>query len=147
MSKIQELGPQDASEMSVLYGRCFPDTWETSFFDDKLKSSCVAYGVFQDKHLRGFIFAQVIQGEAEILTFCVEEGCRRQGLGEALLKYLIQQSKIQTCFLEVNSNNPSAIRLYERLSFKNVGRRAAYYTSGAENAQDAIIYRYSKKVD
>ncbi len=145
MFKIRALTPRDALKMAEVYGLCFSDVWETSFFEKKLQTTCVAYGAFEENSLVGFIFAQLIEGEGEILTFCVLPSYCRQGIGAALLENFLEQSRIETCFLEVNSKNQSARGLYERYEFEKKGIRAGYYAHFDQKSQDAIIYRYSKK--
>ena len=149
MLEVRLLTSQYASIMAEVYDQCFPDAWEASFFQDKLESSCLAYGAFQEERLIGFIFTQLVQGEGEILTFCVQEQCRGRGIGAQLLQKLLQQSKISQYFLEVNAQNKAAISLYERFGFLKRGVRKAYYgkvdQKAQQKAQDAIIYGYSKK--
>ena len=146
---IRDLEASRAGDMATLYGKCFDDGWEASFFRDKLGESCFAKGFFLKEDLIGFIFVQVIENEAEILTFCVHKNHRNQGVGEKLLQHILKQSKIMSCFLEVRSNNRHAIALYERLGFMKKGVRKGYYQgqgTGSQKApQDAIIYHYSKK--
>ena len=59
----------------------------------------------------------------EITNFVVRKDMRNQGIGNTLLNELIKltiDSKMNTIFLEVNSNNFSAIKLYEKNGFKQV---------------------------
>jgi ribosomal-protein-alanine N-acetyltransferase len=44
-------------------------------------------------------------------------------------------------FLEVGADNPAALALYERIGFRPVGRRVAYYSRGGRVAVDAIVMR------
>ncbi|HBN22054.1 MAG TPA: alanine acetyltransferase [Holosporales bacterium] len=146
---VRDLGADRAADMARLYGQCFDDIWETSFFEGKLRDSCFAKGIFLKEVLIGFIFVQSIEDEAEILTFCVHKNHRKQGLGKTLLLEILKQSKIRRCFLEVCSDNKAAIALYERLGFRKKGERKGYYQRQRQKSQkllhDAIIYVYSKK--
>ncbi len=144
---IRSLGVEAAADMAALYGRCFHNPWEVDFFEERLSLTCIAEGAFQGENLCGFILVQVIEGEGEILTFCVDEDYRGRGLGQHLLEKVVQQSQIQTCFLEVNTRNKRAIALYERVGFKKGALRKGYYKNSDQNFQDAIIYHYSKKTD
>ncbi|NCP62778.1 MAG: ribosomal protein S18-alanine N-acetyltransferase [Alphaproteobacteria bacterium] len=145
---VRDLEADKALDMARLYGQCFDNVWEASFFESKLTDSCFAKGIFVKEELVGFILVQNIEDEAEILTFCVRENHRKQGIGESLLLDVLKQSKILSCFLEVRCNNKPAIALYERLGFKKKGVRKGYYQSQRQGSQnstpDAIIYTYSK---
>ncbi len=145
---VRELEADKAADMARLYGQCFDDVWESSFFESKLNQSCFAKGIFVKEELVAFILVQSVEDEAEILTFCVHENHRKQGIGESLLRDVLKQSKISHCFLDVRYDNKPAIALYERLGFKKKGVRKGYYQNQRQGSQnstpDAIIYTYSK---
>ena len=145
MCDIIQLSAQDAPQMAMLYEHCFEDTWDVSFFEAKLQTSCLGYGSFKEQMLIGFILLQVVKDEGEILTFCVQKKERKKGLGTSILKFCLKQSKILTCFLEVNSKNLEAITLYKQQNFIENSLRINYYTRINGDPEDAIIYRYSKK--
>ena len=52
----------------------------------------------------------------------------------------MKQNGVADLFLEVAVNNPHAIELYRRHSFKQVGKRPNYYTRGDEKI-DALVMR------
>ena len=67
----------------------------------------------------------------------VEPGCRRQGVGEALIRELLERCRMrQLSFvtLEVREHNEPAIALYSKLGFVPVGLRKNYYEAPKENA-------------
>ena len=69
----------------------------------------------------------------------------RCGIGSALLEFLINfaiSQKDGSITLEVNENNTSAIELYKKYNFKQVGLRKKYYN----NTDNAILMSlYLKK--
>ena len=88
----------------------------------------------------GMLMARVAADEVEILTFGVVSDAQRQGIGTALLARAMACAAGwggKTMFLEVDADNTPAIRLYFRAGFTVVGRRSAYYASGA----DALVLR------
>jgi [ribosomal protein S18]-alanine N-acetyltransferase len=91
----------------------------------------------------GFILARLAAGEAEILTVAVAKSVRRHGLGHRLVDEALRKlhaERAETLFLEVDSANLAAIRLYRRFGFKKVGERPAYYDSpGGKSA--ALVMR------
>jgi ribosomal-protein-alanine N-acetyltransferase len=74
--------------------------------------------------------------EAELLNLCTASPSRRKGVASALLEKLRFDAS-GDIFLEVAENNDAAIALYTRLGWVPIGRRAAYYPSGA----DAVVMK------
>jgi [ribosomal protein S18]-alanine N-acetyltransferase len=86
----------------------------------------------------GMILARTAAGEAEILTLAVVPAARRRGLGRMLLEAAGREAArrgARAMFLEVSSGNHAARSLYSTVGFAEVGRRARYYSDGA----DALI--------
>ena len=66
---------------------------------------------------------------------------RRRGIAEALVNELVARLKSResrSLTLEVRASNLSAITLYEKLGFSQIGRRKNYYRNPRE---DALILR------
>ncbi len=80
-------------------------------------------------------------GEAELLTIAVAAAHQRKGLGGAMLLEMLNIAAArgwQRVFLEVRSSNQSAISLYRRAGFAEVGLRRAYYRN-EQGSEDAIV--------
>lgn len=94
----------------------------------------------EDGKVIGYIGASYVIDEAEIGNICVMPGSRGQGIGrkllEAMLSYL-RTKEVATVFLEVESENVAAIRLYESFGFTCYNTRRGYYGPG----RDALLYR------
>jgi len=146
---VRPVGADEASTLSALHVRSFPDAWSTETMAALLVRPYIkALGVeFQPGDpLRGFVLIQIIADEAEILTFCVEPEFRGRKLGAALLEAAAGRAGglgVTRMFLEVNEGNLPARQLYEQQGFVVVGRRSAYYqAAGQANAgADALIMR------
>ena len=92
-----------------------------------------------DESLVGYIYASFVLDEAEIGNICIVPECRGQGVGRSLIDAMLSDLKsrgVCKVFLEVESDNESAIRLYERSGFVNYNRRRDYYGPG----RDALLY-------
>lgn len=77
--------------------------------------------------------------EAHISTIAIHPDWRGLGLGEWLLLTLIEVAQAldaQTATLEVRPSNHSALALYQKYKFEQVGRRPRYYS---DNDEDALI--------
>jgi ribosomal-protein-alanine N-acetyltransferase len=79
--------------------------------------------------------------EAELESVVVRPDLRRQGLGSALCRKVMEWSRLEgasSIGLEVRAGSADAIRLYGGLGFVAVGRRPGYYH---EPAEDAVMMR------
>ena len=78
----------------------------------------------------GFLLYSLIYDRIEIEQFEVITKERGKGIGDKLLKYLIekyQDTDIKNITLEVKEDNIVAINLYKKYGFKNVSTREKYY--------------------
>ena len=76
--------------------------------------------------------------EIHVNNIVVRKDLRGQGIGTKIMDYLINISREKNkeeLTLEVNENNTSAIKLYEKFGFQKVGSRKNYY----DGIADAII--------
>jgi ribosomal-protein-alanine N-acetyltransferase len=144
--------PLDAATMAELHKPAFVDAWPEEAFASLLSREevfAVLGALGSDRVARGFVLMRAVAEEAEVLTLCVANEARRDGLGQSLL---IEACKIARArgadhlFLEVAANNEAATLLYQKLGFKTVGRRAAYYRQ-AENTADALVMRRDLNLD
>ena len=86
-----------------------------------------------------YLNLQKILEEGDIYKIAVRLDKRRQGIGEQLLEYAIQEAKkegITQITLEVRKSNTAAISLYQKKGFSQEGIRPDYYEKPKE---DAII--------
>jgi [ribosomal protein S18]-alanine N-acetyltransferase len=93
--------------------------------------------------LLAFLIAHNVGLEWELENVVVAPSSRRKGLGARLLKALMEHARITdsaSVFLEVRESNAPARGLYEKLGFKEAGRRKGYYLNPGE---DAILYKRS----
>ena len=89
----------------------------------------------------GFLVARKISPEWELENIVVAPSARRNGIGQQLLKALLdaaRQTKSQAILLEVRESNAAARSFYEKAGFRPSGRRKGYYKAPVE---DAILYR------
>ena len=103
----------------------------------------------QQGEVIGFYLANNIADQATLLFVWVEEASRRSGHGLSLLNDLLSISRAKGCSelqLEVRQSNASAIALYQRMDFTEVGRRKHYYPPrdnagvGQNQREDALLY-------
>lgn len=86
-----------------------------------------------DNEIVGYISYSFDSDIAEMLNFCVDGSKQNKGIGTELLKYTINEFESlngSSIILEVNSQNSKAIKLYEKMGFKQISIRKAYYSDG-----------------
>ena len=89
-------------------------------------------------HIVGAIVGQIVADEAEIHDVVVHVENRRAGRGQNLVTHFEDHAHsmgADQIFLEVRTDNYSAIGLYEKLQYKSTAHRPSYYTDG----QDATV--------
>ncbi len=90
----------------------------------------------------GFALSRAIMDEAELLLIAVDPAHRRAGVGAALLRSVIAESRgrgVKNLHLEVRANNP-AVRFYAAHGFARAGVRRNYYRSRTGETFDAHTY-------
>lgn len=92
---------------------------------------------WQGEEIAGFIVGRAVSDEGEILNLAVRQQSRRQGVGKALVKSLLEnfaRLAVFQVFLEVRESNALAIAFYQGLGFRQTGRREGYYREPDEAA-------------
>ena len=85
----------------------------------------------------GFCSFWRVLDELHINNLAVATAYRRQGIGTALLTYVLRDGPrlgARRATLEVRRSNAIARQLYERLGFTPAGVRRSYYTNPVEDA-------------
>ena len=93
------------------------------------------------REIAGYVVALDAADEGEILNLAVAPGGRRNGLGRALVRSILEALTargVRQVYLEVRESNAPARALYAARGFKEVGRRKQYYRRPVE---DAIVLR------
>lgn len=134
---IRRMRPEDAKEVAVIEKEVFSLPWsEKSFGDALLKETNIYVVAEEDGIIVGYAGAWGVFGEADITNVCVKPDCRRRGIAEKLLSFLMEEGKkmeINIYFLEVRESNTAAIALYKKLGFRNIGVRKNFYEKPVEN--------------
>lgn len=94
----------------------------------------------------GVIIARQVTDELEILNFAVKKDLRRQGIGNALLCFLLKEAEkrgVKTVYLDVRQSNSAAIMLYKKYGFEICGERKNYYHDPQE---DAVLMNLDIKI-
>ena len=121
---------------------CFSDPWSITSIGSEVNNPLSLWIVAVDgEQVVGYVGSQSVLGWADMMNLAVAPEYRRLGVGEKLVTELISQlkdNKVTCLTLEVRLSNASAISLYYKLGFVEVGRRPGYYHNPRE---DALILR------
>ena len=105
-----------------------------------IESSTLFYRVLKlEDKVVGFYECSIISPEAELFDIAVSKEYQGQGFANFLMQNFIDVCKNAGCdtiFLEVNSINHVAIKLYEKFGFYSYSTRKNYY---GEN--DAVLMK------
>ena len=136
------MGKAHTEQIAQLEKICFSDPWSLNSINYELSNPLSLWLVMvQDDTVVGYIGSQSVLGESDMMNLAVAPDYRRQGVAEKLVLSLIEQLHAagNHCLtLEVRVSNFSAITLYHKLGFREVGKRPNYYRSPKE---DALILR------
>jgi len=139
---LHAVKPEDLEYIFEIEKRSFRVPWSLNMFRDEISNplsrSIVAKRWNSGAEILGYLFYQVVSFEMHILNLAVHPSFRSRGIGTALLKegFMVEREKgtARYAFLEVRENNKTAIRLYRKLGFKQLGLRKNYYSKEKVNA-------------
>lgn len=142
--EIRELVEKDLFKVVEIAKYFRYNSWTKRVFADCLQAEYSGWVVIdkQNDDIRGFIVALFQENECQLMNIGVYPDYWRRGLGKRLLQHLIDHArshKIARISLEVRASNTSAISLYERNGFMQVGVRKGYYPAD-QGREDALIF-------
>jgi ribosomal-protein-alanine acetyltransferase len=97
---------------------------------------CIVLSARDRRRLVGFAIMEFYDEHAHLSLFAVQPGYQRLGVGRQLIEWLEASARTAGTFsvhLELRASNDAARRFYERMGYREVGRKPAYY-AGREDA-------------
>ena len=139
------LEPRDLAYVAALERQIHAAPWSLANFRDALAAGYCSMVGEREGRIVVFGVLMLAPGEAQVLNLSVVPDARRQGLGRALLRRLVDiaiHAGAEQCFLEVRVSNGPALALYGDEGFVPVGRRHDYYPPTATTPrEDALVLR------
>ena len=130
--------PEHIASVARLERENFSLPWSENVLSSELKTPLSLWVVAtNDGAVIGYVGAQIVPDEADMMNLAVDAQYRRQGIGKALVEHLIaslQERMVRSLTLEVRVSNAPAVSLYEGMGFLTVGRRPNYYQKPKEDA-------------
>lgn len=135
---IRKMTLQDAPAVAQLEIACFSDPWSEKSIASEVDNPLSYWLVADDNGtIAGYVGSQSVLDAADMMNLAVAPAYRRKGVGQNLVNALVehlQDKQVIALLLEVRVSNEPAIALYEKMGFKQVGRRPKYYHNPRENA-------------
>ena len=142
MIRFVEMNATHVSQVAALEKLCFADPWSENSIRSEVDNILALWMVaLEDDRVVGYVGSQTVCGETDMMNIAVHPDYRRRGIAQSLIEVLIRELKNRgsICLtLEVRCSNDSAIGLYEKMGFRQVGLRKNYYRNPRE---DALILR------
>ncbi len=142
--KLRFADSDDAEALHALHRAAFEQPWSAAEIERLMRIMGGFAVLAEGEAAQGFILARTVADEAEILTLAVAPAFRRKGVGRALVEAAAAEAQrrgAKTLFLEVATDNPGAIALYEDAGFSRAGLRRAYYARPGARPADALVLR------
>ena len=137
--EITEMTLNDLEQMKNTLYSDFDNFWSYNVLKQELENKNTTYIIARENEMVvGFAGISICLDEATLNNIVVKKSCRGRGIGGELLESLIEicgEFNVKTFTLEVDTSNMTAIHLYEKFGFKNLGVRKKYYN----NSRDAYI--------
>ena len=130
---------EDAEVIEAIERAVFPDPYSLSSIT-RLIGEGYSFALVcenEEGKILGYLLAQCIPPEGELLRIAVLPQSRRAGAGRALMTRFLSVCAARGAsdlFLEVRASNASAISLYRAFGFDAVGTRKQYYKHPTEDA-------------
>lgn len=134
--RIRPATEADLEAMARIEKESFSDPWSKWTLRGMIQRGGALVATLGDS-LVGYLFEHSAAHQGEILNLAVERAHRRRGVGRALLEAALENMRprgVRLVFLEVRESNLGAQRFYQRLGFRQVGRRRKYYRKPPEDA-------------
>ena len=140
-NKIYMFEEENLAEVVKIENRCHLTPWTNKNFIDSYRAKNLFKVLKNENDIIGYYIALFALDECELLNITITSELQKKGFGELMLKDLFSESreaKIVNIFLEVRRSNLSAIRLYKKNGFNEIGIRNNYYQN-KDDKEDAIL--------
>lgn len=142
----------DAPRLARLHAEGFAHGWAVADFEAMLAEHAIVADVLVSQGMfgaivTGFAISRIAMDEAELLTITLDAEVRGKGLSTRLLTHHagnLRRAGVETLFLDVAEDNETALALYNRLGFAEIGRRKGYYAGKpGEKRKTALCMKWA----
>ena len=133
-------------EVMEIENQSFAAPWSRDSYLDLAPLDTISFYVVKDgDKVIGYMLYQTWEEEMELHTIAVTLKSRRHGIGEQMIKFMMEDASsrgVKRIFLQVRPSNTPARTLYSKFEFQIVGMRPRYYR---DNEEDALVMRLDLK--
>jgi ribosomal-protein-alanine N-acetyltransferase len=138
---IRRAAPGDLDAIMAIEEGSFAAPWPRDAMLDEIAKNDWSVVVVAERagEIVGFAVYWVVADERHLQNLATAFEWRRSGVGEALVRHVVDAAKssgAQFAVLEVRASNEAAKGLYARFGFQSIGVRRRYYQ---DNDEDAIV--------
>ncbi|GJL75103.1 ribosomal protein S18-alanine N-acetyltransferase [Nitrosomonas sp.] len=140
---IRVMRESDLSQIILVEREIFLFPWSLENFADSIRAGYLCRVMEEQNAILGYSIMMMGPDEAHILTLGIGAQWQKKGLGEKLLKYLIQlagEEHAKSMLLDVRESNHGATKLYKQLGFQQIATRKGYYPAMC-GREDALVMR------
>ena len=140
-NKISMFTEEDLVDVVKIEKRCHLTPWTNKNFIDSYGANNLFKVLKNENDIIGYYIALFSFDECELLNITIKPGQQKKGFGNQILQDIFSECRkvnIINIFLEVRKSNLSAIRLYEKNGFNEIGIRNNYYQNNC-GKEDAIL--------
>lgn len=124
-------------QIAELENECFSHPWSVQTLEEAMLGGTKFFVALRNGEVAGYIGISCILDEGYITNVAVFPKYRKKGVATALLNRVFSlalDESLSFVTLEVRVSNQAAVSLYEKLGFKEEGRRKNFYESPREDA-------------
>ncbi len=144
--ELRRMEEKDLEQVTSIEKDTFSMPWNREDFLKSMNNPFHVYVVACEKDvIYGYCGMWGIVGEGQINNVAVKKEFQGKGIGFSLIKFLLEEGYkqgLEAFTLEVRESNLSAIHVYEKAGFENVGIRKNFYDKPKENA--VIMWKNSR---
>jgi ribosomal-protein-alanine N-acetyltransferase len=137
---VRRMQSGDISAVIAIETEAFSSPWTEEIYVQLIDQSRVELIVLEEEKagIIGYAVLWCILDQGELANMAVSPEFRRNGLGTYLMASVLETARdrgVKTMYLEVRDSNETAVELYRRFGFSDVGLRKGYYQDPKEDAR------------
>ena len=137
---IEQMGSRHLDEILAIEKKSYSTPWSAVSFKNEIYNPySIALVAMLGGIVAGYVIGSYRFNEGHVLNLTVHPQHTRKKIGTHLMELILEALRQKGCsvaYLEVRASNAAARHLYEKLGFRETGRRKFYYT---EPFEDAIL--------
>lgn len=137
--EIKKMTKEHLHQIQDILQEQFDEFWNANVLDKELENPLSDYIVaIENGEVVGYAGLWQPIDEGHVTNIVTKKNKRGNHIGSKMLQEIINLAKsknLKCVTLEVNEHNETAIRLYKKYNFVEIGKRTKYYN----NVDDAII--------